>query len=220
MRICALLVLAACSTTTAPPANTKATADVVTLAVVMSGWEIWIGNDKDPSVAADAPERLPGALERVVAAFGKADLAHAAPNARGALVTYNVGAQVRVPLGPIANLTPAAFGTQQDYHAKIGVDLLRGLELAANQLDAAPPGRHLLLVLGDGSDTDAAAAMDQLPKLAERLAKFPVEVTAIVYRTQMSQEHDYIDKLTKHVVRAETLDKFETALAGALATVR
>jgi hypothetical protein len=192
----------------------------VTLAVVMSGWEIWIGNDKDPSVAADAPERTPGALDRVVATFGKADLAHTAPSARAVLVTYNVGAQVRVPLGPIANLTPAAFGTQQDYHGKIGVDLLRGLELAANQLDAAPPGRHILLVLGDGSDTDAEAAVAQLPKLAARFAKFPVEVSAIVYRTQMSQERDYLDKLTKHVTRAPTLDAFETALGGALATVR
>jgi len=220
MRSCALLVLVACSTTTAPPANTKATPDVVTLAVVMSGWEIWIGNDKDPRVAKDAPERTPGALDRVVAAFGKADLAHAAPNARAVLVTYADKAKVRVPLGPIANLTPAAFGTQQDYHEAMGVELLRALALAADQLDAAPPGRHVLLVLGDGTDTDPQAALAEMPKLAERFAKFPVEVTAIVYRTQASADRDAIDKLTKHVTRAPTLDAFETALVGALATVR
>lgn len=219
MRSCALLLVAACSTSTTPPTNTKPTPDPVTLAVVMSGWEIWIGNDKDPRVAADAPERTPGALDRVIAAFGKADLAHTAPDARAVLVTYGVGAKVRVPLGPVANLTPAAFGTQQDYHGGIGVDLLQGLDLAAQQLEAVP-GRHVLIVLGDGTDTNPEAARAQLPKLRERLEKLPVEVTAIVYRTQMSQERDFIDTLTKHVTRAATLDEFQTALAGTLATVR
>ena len=214
MRLCSLLILAACSTSATPPANTKTMSDGVTLAVVMSGWEMWIGNDKDPRVAQDAPERTPGALDRVTAAFAKA----APASANALLVTYANKAQLRVPLGQ--PLTPAAFGTQQDYHSEIGIDLVKGLALAADQLEAAPPGHRYLIVLGDGTDTNPEAALVELPKLADRFAKAHVEVTAIVYRTQISAERDFIDKLTKHVIRTPTLDEFQTALTSTLATVR
>jgi hypothetical protein len=71
-----------------------------TIAIVMLGWEMWIGNDtyrrKDDST------RTTGMLTPLKAALDKLDLKSAAPpGSLGMLITYADTVRIRVPMGPL-----------------------------------------------------------------------------------------------------------------------
>jgi hypothetical protein len=187
------------------------------VAVVMQGWELWIGNDKNPKVPDDAPEKARGMLEFVKAAFDKADLARTAPaGSRGMLVTYADKPAVRVPMGPIANLTGAALGTQVDYFATTGTDLYRAVELAFDELVKLPKGKKIIVVVGDGNDTNNEEAKRLFAKLKEQVAAHDIEVVSIVYKARLSGDGDVIAELTSNTRTAPSGDALTSDLVRAL----
>jgi hypothetical protein len=197
--------------------SSKPAPTTTTVALVYCGWEIWIGNDQNPKLAADDPSRSPGALLAIQAALDRADLAHTAPPGTQAVaISYADTVAVRVPLGPIANLTSAALGKQTDYAGTIGVELVAGLSRAADELDRAPAGRKLLIIVSDGADTNADQAAKQLPELKKRLAARGVEVASILYKTALSGERDVLSALTDHSVRAWSRDDITFELVNLL----
>src|SRR5439155_12393332 len=117
---------------------------------VMSGQEIWTGNDgfeTDPNIIF--PDML-GPLERAIDGL---DLVHRLPaGSRASIVTYATGAQVRMPMSPIASLHGSSFGIERDYYNHIGTDLVSGLQVGMDELEHTQVHRKLLVVLGDGCD--------------------------------------------------------------------
>jgi hypothetical protein len=122
------------------------------------------------------------------AALDKADLAHTAPpSSLGMAVAFADRPIIRVPMGPIANLTGGALGTQADYDGNVGQDLVRTLGLALTELENTPPGYKLLVVVSEGTDTDPETARVELPRLRQRAAAHGIEVRSLVYKAELDR---------------------------------
>lgn len=186
-----------------------------TLAIVLNGWEIWIGNDKilpedDPSMYAG------GALEAIKSGVGKSMFAKSSPGSQAMVVVYTDKPEIKLPLGPIEKLDPAAFGTQKDYYNKTGVELVSAIELAAAELDKVNGGKKFIFVIGDGNDTNNEAAVPRLARLKTTFAASGIHVVSFVYKTKLSGEETVITKLTDESQTATTTDVLATQLQTAL----
>jgi hypothetical protein len=157
----------------------------------VSGLEIWVGDDdlgEDPS--------YPGALKSLEAAIDTAELKKLGPpGSKVTIVTYSTGSEVKLAMTDLANLSGAALGTQRDYYGKIGDDLVHGLTTGLDQLASSDTPRKVLIVIGDGEDTDDDAAMTKLPELAARAEAERVEVYALIYKTQLSGDRNVVRRL-------------------------
>jgi hypothetical protein len=225
MLLCVLAV--ACGSRAAPtgPANKPVTpsGEPYALAIVVSGWEMWMGNDK--FLDHDDPSRYAGALEAIKGAVFNSTFAKTAPaGSQGMLVTYADHAHERVPMGPIAKLDDAAFGVQKDYFGQTGVELVAGVERAAAALDKVPAGRKFLFVLGDGNDTNNEVTGPRFAELAASYANKRIEVVAFIWKAPLSGERDVITKLAResHVAAntAELSSQLQDALDGLAARAR
>jgi hypothetical protein len=214
----AALVALACGRS---PEGKPAAPRAYTVALVYCGWESWIGNDENPRLAADDPSRWPGALASIKAGLDRLDLAHTAPaGSRGLLISYADDVKLRVPLGPIGNLGSAALGSQGDYAGTLGVNLVQGVTRAVDELARAPAGNRLLVVVSDGTDTNAEQAAKLLPALKQRIVGLGIEVSSIVFKTAYSADGDLMTALTDQSVRAMARDDIAQDLVSVLQRVR
>ena len=155
--------------------------ETVAIAFVMLGWEIWIGNDD--LLPEDDPSRYPGVLKALEQALDGVKFSASQPaGSLGELVIYNDRATVKVPMGPLANLTGGAFGTQKDYQNTKGKELEKGLEQALSDLHNAKAARKALIVITDGADTNPDAAKAQLANLKKQAAQDHIQTFAIIYQ--------------------------------------
>lgn len=191
----------------------------VTLALVYPAQEVWVGNDEVKKLAADDPTRYPGALKAIEAALDKAELAkHTPPGSQGVVVTFDQHPAVRLSRRPIAELTGAALGAQDAYFRVIGNDLVHGISLAIDELERAPAGRHVLIVLSDGNDTDNESAKRTLAELKDRAAKLGLEVSSVIYRSALSADGEVVSAFAPSVTAASA-EQLATELGRALARV-
>ncbi|HEY0195836.1 MAG TPA: hypothetical protein VGC42_32200 [Kofleriaceae bacterium] len=226
----AVLLVAACNSTPStpkptsgapapsapvPPTPPPAPVGGTTIALVYSGWEIWIGNDD--VTPADDPVHYPGALKALKAGLDQADLAHTLPaGSQGLVITYTNKAVIRVPLGPVANLTSAALGTQKDYVDTKGSELVAGIQLAIDQLEKAQTSKKQLIVLSDGNDTNNEAAKPALALLKKRAAGLGISVDSIVYKSALSNDPNITTSLTAQSTTANSADLIAQALVHAI----
>ncbi len=192
MRLAGLVVLVACSGPPSQPTishrSTEAPGRRVALAVVFNGWEVFAGNTTlvDPTDPAHYEGVLPG-LDSDAAKLATIGT----DGSLATLVVYNDRASVKRPLAPLQLVGPGWFGTQEDYYRKVGFDLISGLELAAATLATAPAGlERVILVLGDGCDTNLELARSRLAKIA--LANAGIKVHEIRIATKLSSECDVL----------------------------
>jgi hypothetical protein len=185
------------SSSSAPAPGAAPRVEPYALALVYSGWEIWIGNDTQ--LPADDPSRFSGALKAIEAALDQADLSHTAPaGSQGLAVVYDDKVTVRVPLGPIAGLTGTALGTQKDYYNHKGLELVRGITAAVDQLEKAPAHKKHLIVVSDGNDTNNQEAGEALKALKQRAATLGIDVSSVIFKSGMSGAGNVMAKLTDH----------------------
>jgi von Willebrand factor type A domain len=174
-----------------PAIKIRTEPEPLTLVLVVSGLEIWIGDDD----LGEEPN-YPGALKSLEAAIDTAELKKLGPRgSKVTIVTYSSGSEVKLPLTDLANLSGSALGTQRDYYGKIGDDLVQGLTMGLDQLAASDTPRKVMIVIGDGEDTNDDAAVSKLPELAARAEAERVEVYALIYKTQVSGDHNVIRRL-------------------------
>jgi hypothetical protein len=194
-------------TSVTPPVQIKAASkrsysqgtETLALAIVMLGWEMWIGNDTYRPKADQT--RTPGMLVPLKAALDKLDLKAAAPpGSAGMLITYDSTARIRVPLGPLGNLNGRALGTQKDYQNTAGTELVKGIELALAELRKAAHPRKMLIILTDGNDTNNEAAKGQLQTLKKHALSDRVEVAVIVYKAADSVPGNVASNLPSQTV--------------------
>jgi len=179
--------------------------ETIAIAIVVEGGEVWLGNDTfEPE---DSPARFVGAIEGIRRGIDGLDLAHTMPaGSLGMLITYDDRANLRVPLGPIAKITGAAFGVQKDYYSKFGQSLVQGTELAIAELEKAPTHKKLLLVIGDGNDTNNEAAKLQFADLKKRAAQDRIQIASIIYKGQLSEPTSAILGLGPLAVTANSFE--------------
>ena len=197
---------------TQPPVVPSSTAPPFTLALVMSSAEVWVGNDD--ITAKDQPDYFPGALNAIRAALDRSPLTGFPPGSQAMLVTYDSKAQTKIPLGPIEKLDARAIGVQRDYRSRIGSELVGGVRHALSELVKVTGERRVLVIVGDGNDTNNEAAKAQLKELAKQASNFRIEVYAFVYKSSLSEKSSVITELDPKAKTAATTDELTSDLAA------
>lgn len=182
------------------------------LALLLSGTEVWMGNDD--LVPANDPSQYVGALKSIRAAFERAPMTGFPAGSKAVVIVYDSRARTRVPLLPIERLDAAAIGTQRDYYGTIGIELVAGVRLAFTELAKLPAGRRVLVIVGDGADTNNEAARLQLRELAKQAAELRIEVHAVVYKSQVSDETTVVTELDPKAKTAATADQITADLVA------
>jgi hypothetical protein len=185
------------------------------IAIVMNGWEIWIGND-DVLPEGD-PSRFPGVLKSFEAALDKVQFKDAGPaGSVGTVITYADNAVVRIPMGPLDRITGSALGTQKDYYGTQGVELVKGVDLALTELHKVQASRKVLIVVCDGLDKNMDAAKGQLTGLKTRASGDQIQTFAIIYKGGMSGDGNVISTMIPSTQTVNSADNIATAIAGIL----
>jgi len=186
------------------------------IAIVMNGWEIWIGND---DVLPDGdPSRFPGVLKSLEAALDKVSFKDAGPpGSLGVVITYADSATIRIPMGPLDRITGSALGTQKDYSGTQGVELVKGVDLALSELHKVQVSRKVLVVICDGIDKNMEAAKGQMTALKARAASEAIETFAIIYKGALSGDGNVIGAMIPQTQTVNTAENVATAIHDILA---
>lgn len=192
--------------------------ETLAVAIVMNGWELWIGNDKEAGLPEDDPSKHPGVLIELRSALDKLNFKDAGPpGSLGMLITYGDKPVARVPMGPLQNITGSALGTQKDYLGNTGTELVKGIEMAVAELHKAQASRKVLIVIGDGTDTTPDSAKGQLTNLKKQAVTDQIQTFAIIYRIDKSQETVVIGSMITQVSTVTTADNIAASIQNILA---
>lgn len=130
------------------------------------------------------------------------------------LVTYSTGAEIKAPWAPVDSLGASWLGNAIDDRGKLGMDLVAGVRIAYEELAKRPPLSKLMVIIGDGNDTNNATAIHALSELTDRHPD--VVVAAVHVRTAVSPDGHILDALTLNVISASEPAETEAALKKAI----
>ncbi len=189
--------------------------ETLALALVINGQEVWIGNDE--LTAEDAPDRHTGILKGLKQGLQSVPFATAGPaGSKGVLITYGDKAEIRVAMGPLANITGEALGSQKDYYRKTGTAMVQGIELALAQLHGVTAAQKVLVVVCDGNDTDNGNAKGQLLNLKKQAAQDKIQAFAIMYKGEMSDPGNVISVMIPTASTTPTAEGIASSLTAIL----
>jgi hypothetical protein len=101
------------------------------------------------------------------------------PGSRVGAVEYSTGASVVVPFEPATDFKAAQLGTAKNYAAKRGSDLVQGAAMGLAELTRDPEADKVLIIIGDGHDTNDEAARLALPDILEAAQEQNVRIRAV-----------------------------------------
>lgn len=189
--------------------------ETIAIALVINGQEVWIGNE---DVEKDANAQYPGVLKNLEGAIDKLQLGNAGPpGSKGIVISYSQGAEVKVPMGDLKNITGGALGSQKDYTGKIGTDMVTGITMAIAELQKVSNPRKALIVIGDGNDTNNEAAKSQLAQLKKDAANAKINLFAIIYKSVVSGEGNVITTMIPNAKTVNSIDGIATELNAIIA---
>jgi hypothetical protein len=187
----------------------------IAIALVINGQMVWIGNDE---VETDENAKYPGVLKNLESAIDRLQLGTAGPvGSKGIVVSYSTGAEIKVPMGDLKNITGGALGGQKDYYGKIGTDMVQGITMAMAELSKVTTDRKALIVVGDGNDTNNDAAKNQLAQLKKEAAKDNVQLFAVIYKSAVSAEGNVITTMIPNAKTVNSSDGIASELNAIIA---
>jgi hypothetical protein len=187
----------------------------IAIAIVYEGQEIWIGNDE---YELDDAAKYPGALNALIKAVDDSSLRKAGPpGSKIVVVTYATGAELRLAATDLASLTGSAFGNQREYRSHLGSDLLQGVTLALDQLVPLNTARKVMIVVGDGNDTNNDLAAPAFAELRQRAKDERVDTYAIVYKSPLSAETSIVGDFVAGPKTVQSLSALRTELESIVA---
>lgn len=150
------------------------------LILVVNTQEIWVGND---TYEQDENARYQGAFVNIADAIERESPAALLPEGSiGGIVGYSTGAEMFVRMGPIERVNAAFFKDQRPHRGKIGTDMVKGIEFALTQMLVEPAARKIVIVIGDGNDTNNERAKTELMKLRAKSSAARIELHGIALR--------------------------------------
>jgi len=189
--------------------------ETIAIALVINGQEIWIGNDE---YEQDENAKYNGVLKNLEQAIDKLQLGSAGPpGSKGIVISYSTGAEVKIPMGDLKNITGGALGAQKDYHGKIGTDMVQGVTMAIAELSKVSTPRKALIVVGDGNDTNNEAAKSALAQLKKDAANSKINVFAIIYKGPVSSEGAVITTMIPGAKLVNSVDGIASELNAIIA---
>ena len=189
--------------------------ETIAVAFVFNGQEVWIGNDDyEPE---ESPARYLGILKNLKTALQTVPWSTAGPaGSKGVLISYGDKAEVKVPMGPLANINAEALGTQKDYNKKFGTAMVEGINLALAELHNVTASRKALVVVCDGNDTNPEAAKSQLVNLKKQAAQDKIQTFAIIYKGQLSEPGNVITTMIPNATTVDNAEGIATAIKAIL----
>lgn len=121
------------------------------------------------------------------------------PGSRIGAIEFSNGAAIRIPLEPATSSTPAQLGSAREYADKRGSDLVQGVTLALAELAKAPETDKVLIVIGDGHDTNDAAAATEVDDLLGQARRTHVRIRALQYGSIDTLPGDVLKRLDPQV---------------------
>jgi hypothetical protein len=103
------------------------------------------------------------------------------PGSRIGAIDFFEGAEIRIALEPARSFKADQLGTANDYAAKVGSDLVQGVMMGLAELAHAPETDKVLIVIGDGHDTNDSAAPMMVTDLVAQAHKRNVRIRALQY---------------------------------------
>ncbi len=189
--------------------------ETIAIALVINGQEIWIGND---DIETDENAKYAGVLKNLEAAIDKLQLGSAGPpGSKGMVVSYSTGADIKVAMGDLKNITGGALGGQKDYRGKIGTDMVQGISTGMAELSKVATARKALIVVGDGNDTNNEAAKSQLADLKKQAAKQNVQLFAVIYKSAVSSEGNVVTTMIPGAKTVNSIDGIAAELNAIIA---
>jgi hypothetical protein len=187
--------------------------ETIAIAFVINGQEVWIGNDDIE--AEESPARHLGILKNLKQALQTVQFSSAGPaGSKGVLISYGDKAEVKVAMGPIANITPEALGTQRDYYRKFGTAMVEGINLAVAELHNVTASRKALIVVCDGNDTNNEAAKAQLQTLKKQAANEKIQTFAIIYKGELSEPGNVITAMIPTATTVSNAEGISSTMSG------
>jgi hypothetical protein len=189
--------------------------ETIAVAFVFNGQEVWIGNDDyEPE---ESPARYLGILKNLKTALQTVPFSTAGPaGSKGVLISYGDKAEVKIPMGPLANITSEALGTQKDYNKKFGTAMVEGINLALAELHNVTASRKALVVICDGNDTNPEAAKSQLVNLKKQAAQDKIQTFAIIYKGQLSEPGNVVTTMIPNATTVDNAEGIATAIKAIL----
>jgi hypothetical protein len=135
------------------------------------------------------------------------------------IVGYSTGAKIIKPATPLAELRGSAFGVAQDYEKELSNDLVAGIKTGLDELEHSHATRRVLIVIGDGGDTNADTARDALPELGVRARASHVETYAIAMKTELSSETMVLEDMIEGVQLVNSRAGFAAELSAVTARI-
>jgi hypothetical protein len=189
--------------------------ETIAIALVINGQEIWIGNEE---VETDPNSQYQGVLKNLEAAIDKLQLGNAGPpGSKGIVISYSQGAEIKIPMGDLKNITGGALGSEKDYRGKIGTDMVQGITMAVAELSKVSTPRKALIVVGDGNDTSNETAKAALAQLKKDAANAKINVFAIIYKSAVSSEGNVITTMIPGAKTVNSVDGIASELNAIIA---
>jgi hypothetical protein len=125
-------------------------------------------------------------------------------------------------MGPLANITGGALGSQTDYRGAAGLELVQGIEAALAELHKAQTSRKVMIIIGDGRDINPEAAKARLPALKKQALQEQIQTFAIVYKTcevlaEQAESPIVITSMVQQVSTANSAENIAQSIGGTLA---
>jgi hypothetical protein len=98
----------------------------------------------------------------------------------------------------------------------MGSDLVNGIELAMVELDKTSASKKVIIIIGDGNDTNNDAAKTELAKLKTDLAADQITPYAIIYKTDLSDAANVVKILVPDAVTINSSGDLPVKLARIL----
>jgi hypothetical protein len=152
----------------------------IAIAFVVNSQEVFMGAHEGD----DTPPLVWPVIERGLDQLGIPKLGPS--GSTFTVIHYDTGARIAVPETPLASFRGNRLGLAADFHGKIGTDLVAGIALALGELERSTAPHKLMIVIGDGNDTDNAAAHPMLLQLKQRARAGRIDLFAPIYKTEMS----------------------------------
>jgi hypothetical protein len=189
--------------------------ETIAIALVINGQEIWIGNDE---IETDENAKYAGVLKNLEAAIDKLQLGNAGPTgSKGMVVSYSQGAEIKVAMGELKNITGGALGSQKDYRGKIGTDMVQGITTGMAELSKVTTARKALIVVGDGNDTNNETAKSSLAQMKKEAAKQNIQLFAVIYKSAVSTEGNVITTMIPTAKTVNSIDGIASELNAIIA---
>jgi hypothetical protein len=190
--------------------------DTIAIALVLNGAELWVGNDacekRNPETD---PVPVVGVLDKLEKAIDTMNLAKAGPSgSKAVVISYSNGAEVVSKMDELSKVSGASLGGQCNYFGKTGTNLVAGVEMAFKELKAVGATRKVMVIVGDGSDTDPEKAKVALAEYKKNCKQENIDVFAIIYVNKRPGDEDKPNVVTIIAPTAKTVTQGEGIAAG------